>query len=183
MLLTEVLGVETVAEKKRLFSENDAAMYTETPLPTLRDHRRKGKINPANIGGVWVYGKAQLDDYVKNGGFTDKAAPDIIGSAAAAELLGTDIINVNYHTRVGNIPGQKVGSRFVYWRKDLAQVAEPGDYNIDEAVEYLAERGVELSKRTIWYHAQTGALAYKDGIDGKYFDKEQLDKFIQSRQD
>lgn len=185
MLLTQEvkdLGVDIVADKKRLFGEIDAALYTETPLPTLRHHRRNGKIQPANIGGVWVYGKAQLDDYVQHGQ-TDKAAPDIVGSAEVAELLGTDIVNVNYHTRVGNIPGQKIGSRFVYWRKDLGKIAEPGDYNIDQAVEYLNERGVDIVKRTVWYHAQTGALEFKQGIDGKYFDKEQLDKFIESRRD
>ncbi len=172
-----------MATKNRLFGEVDAAMYTETPLPTLRHHRRHGKIKPIDIGGVWVYGRAQLDDYIKNGGHTDKPGPDIVGSADVAELLSTDIVNVNYHTRVGNIPGQKIGSRFVYWRKDLAKIAEPGDFNIDEAIVYLAERGVELSKRTIWYHAQTGALEYKQGIDGKYFNKEQLDRFIESRQE
>ena len=179
----ENVGVDPVADKKRLFGEADAAAYTETPLPTLRHHRRKNKIKPANVGGVWVYSKAQLDDYVRNGGQTSKAPPDIVGSAEVAELLETDIVNVNYHTRVGNITGYKIGSRFVYWRKDLARIAEPGDFNIDQAVAYLAEHGVELARRTVWYHAQTGALEYKQGIDGKYFDKEQLDKFIESRQE
>lgn len=171
-----------MVEEKRLFGEADAAMYTDTPLPTLRDHRRKGKIKPANVGGVWIYSLAQLDQY-RQRGESDAPAPEVVGSAEVAERLGTDITNVNYHTRVGNIPGQKIGSRYVYWQSDLERVAEPGDYDIDQARAYLLEHGVDLAKRTIWYHAQTGALESNQGVDGLYFNKEYLDKFIESRRE
>lgn len=168
-----------MSKEKRLFGEDEAAQYTETPLPTLRFHRRKGKITPANIGGVWVYTQKQLDQYRRQGESKERPA-DVIGSADVAEILGTDITNVNYHTRVKNIPGQKIGSRYVYWRSDMERVANPGDYNMDGALVYLREHGVELARRTVWHHAKVGTLESNQGVDGIYFNKDQLDRFIAS---
>jgi len=171
-----------MSEEKRLFGESDAAQYTDTPLPTLCDHRRKGKLKPANVGGVWIYSKKQLDQYRKRGE-SNEPPPDVVGSAEVAERLNTVITNVNYHTRVQNIPGQKIGSRYVYWQSDLERVAEPGDYDMDQARAYLKDHGVDLAKRTLWYHAQTGALESNQGVDGLYFNQDQLDRFIESRRE
>lgn len=110
----------------QLFGRQTAAAYLQMPVPTLKWNVHVARnIRPGKVGKSSVFTRAQLDDFLANGGYTDIEA-DLsawYSARASAVYLGLTPSAFGWHGQQRHIAGEFVGRSVLYAKDALDRLA------------------------------------------------------------